>query len=45
MIENIRKGNLKTNGVISSIYKLEDWQDAFDRATGKYGDFKVAFKF
>ena len=43
--ENMQKGNIKTNGVVSSIFKLEDWEKAFDYATGKYGDFKVAFKF
>ena len=45
VIENIAKGNLKTNGVVSKIFKLEDWEEAFDYATGKYGDFKVAFVF
>ena len=45
VIENIVKGNLKTNGVVSKTFQLEDWQEAFDCATGKYGDFKVAFTF
>jgi L-iditol 2-dehydrogenase len=45
VIENMVKGNLKTNGVVSRIFKLEDWEEAFDYATGKYGDFKVAFVF
>ncbi len=45
VIENILKGNLKTNGVVSKTFRLEDWQEAFDCATGKYGDFKVAFTF
>ncbi|MBO5322555.1 MAG: alcohol dehydrogenase catalytic domain-containing protein [Oscillospiraceae bacterium] len=45
VIDNIVKGNLKTNGVVSKIFKLEDWEEAFDYATGKYGDFKVAFVF
>ena len=45
VIENMVKGNLKTNGVVSKIFKLEDWEEAFDYATGKYGDFKVAFVF
>jgi len=45
VIENIDNGNLKTNGVVSKIFKLEDWETAFDYATGKYGDFKVAFEF
>ena len=39
------KGNLKTDGVVSHIFKIEEWEKAFDYATGKYGDFKVAFKF
>lgn len=45
VIENMRKGNLKTNGVVSKIFKLDDWQEAFDCAAGKYSDFKVAFVF
>ena len=45
VIDNMVKGNLKTNGVVSSYFELEDWEKAFDYATGKYGDFKVAFKF
>ena len=45
VIENIYSGKLKTDGVVSSIYDLKDWKEAFDRATGKYGDFKVAFRF
>lgn len=45
VIENMRKGNLKTEGVVSSIFKLEDWEEAFAYASGKYGDFKVAFQF
>lgn len=45
VIERIASGDLKTDGVISSIYKLDDWVEAFDKATGKDGDFKVAFKF
>lgn len=45
VIENIHNGNLKTEGVVSKIYKLEDWEEAFDVATGKDGDLKVAFRF
>lgn len=45
VIENITNGNLKTNGVVSRIFELEDWETAFDYASGKYGDFKVAFRF
>ena len=45
VIENIHNGNLKTNGVVSKVYDLEDWEEAFDMATGKDGDLKVAFRF
>ena len=45
VIENMMKGNLKTEGVVSSMFAIEEWEKAFDYASGKYGDFKVAFKF
>ena len=45
VIENIGNGKLKTNGVVSRIFDLEDWETAFDYASGRYGDFKVAFRF
>ena len=45
VIENIGNGKLKTNGVVSHVFDLEDWETAFDYASGKYGDFKVAFRF
>ena len=45
VIGHIYDGTLKTDGVIKTFFKLEDWEKAFDYATGKYGDFKVAFKF
>lgn len=45
VIENMANGNLKTNGVVSSVFALEDWQKAFDYASGKYGDLKVVFRF
>ncbi|MDY6041338.1 MAG: erythritol/L-threitol dehydrogenase, partial [Candidatus Faecousia sp.] len=38
-------GTLKTDGMIQHTFPLEDWETAFDYATGKYGDFKVAFTF
>ncbi len=44
VIENMQNGNLKTDGVVTSMFPLEDWQAAFDRASGKYGDLKVAFR-
>lgn len=45
VIEHINNGTLKTEGLIKSFFTLEEWEKAFDYATGKYGDFKVAFKF
>ena len=45
VIENIYNGTLKTDGVVTKIFPIEDWETAFDYATGKYGDIKVAFKF
>lgn len=45
VIKNIENGNLKTDGIVSRIFELKDWEEAFEYATGKYGDFKVAFKF
>ena len=45
VIENIMNGNLKTNGVVSRTFKIEDWETAFEYATGKYGDYKVAIVF
>lgn len=45
VIEHIYDQSLKTDGVVSSIYSLEDWEEAFDKAGGKDGDFKVAFRF
>ena len=45
VIENINSGNLKTDGIVESFFELKDWEKAFGHATGKYGDFKVAFKF
>lgn len=45
VIENIANGTLPTAGVVSSVFELKDWEKAFDRASGKYGDFKVAFRF
>ena len=45
VIENMAKGNLKTNGVVSSVFAIEEWEKAFEYATGKHGDLKVAFRF
>ena len=45
VIENIANGKLKTNGVVSSTFPIEKWETAFEYATGKYGDLKVAIIF
>ena len=45
VIEHIYDGSLKADGVVSSTYSLESWEEAFDKATGKDGDFKVVFRF
>lgn len=45
VIEHIAKDDLKTDGVVTSTYPLDEWEEAFDKATGKDGDFKVAFLF
>lgn len=45
VIENIADGKLKTDGVVSKTFPIEEWETAFDFATGRAGDFKVAIKF
>lgn len=45
VIENITSGNLKTAGIVSSQFPIEEWEKAFEHATGKYRDFKVALLF
>ncbi|MDO4272986.1 MAG: alcohol dehydrogenase catalytic domain-containing protein [Eubacteriales bacterium] len=45
VIENISSGKLKTDGVVSSSFPIEEWEKGFEYATGKYGDFKVALTF
>ena len=45
VIKNIDNGNLKTDGIVSKMFSIEEWEKAFEYATGKYGDFKVAIKF
>lgn len=45
VIENIYNGKLKTDGVVSRVFPAEEWETAFDYATGKFGDLKVALKF
>lgn len=45
VIENLSNGKLKSQGVVSNFFAIDEWEKAFDYASGKYGDFKVAFKF
>ncbi|CDZ23176.1 alcohol dehydrogenase GroES domain-containing protein [[Clostridium] cellulosi] len=45
VIEHIADGTLKTDGVVSRTFPIEKWEEAFEYATGKYGDFKVAITF
>ncbi|MCP1103040.1 threonine dehydrogenase-like Zn-dependent dehydrogenase [Aequitasia blattaphilus] len=45
VIENMENGNLKTDGVVSRKFAIEEWEKAFEYASGKYGDFKVALVF
>jgi L-iditol 2-dehydrogenase len=45
VIENITAGKLNTDGVVSSVFKLEEWEKAFDYAAGTHGDLKAAFVF
>ena len=43
--EHIYNGTLNTKGVVSKYFTLDKWEEAFEYATGKFGDFKIAFKF
>ncbi|MBR3275435.1 MAG: alcohol dehydrogenase catalytic domain-containing protein [Eubacterium sp.] len=45
VIKHMMDGSLKTDGILKTWFELKDWEKAFDYATGKYGDFKVAFRF
>ncbi len=45
VIENIANGTLKTAGVVSKCFPIEQWEEAFNCAGGQYGDFKVAITF
>ena len=45
VIEHIANGTLGTDGVLSKTFPIEEWEAAFEHATGKYGDFKVAITF
>ena len=45
VIENIANGKLKTEGIVRNLFSLEDWEKAFEHATGKFGDLKTGFRF
>lgn len=45
VIENIANGNLKTDGVVTHTFPIDQWETAFEYATGKHGDLKVAITF
>lgn len=45
VIENIQNHNLKTEGVVTRMMDIEQWEEAFAYAAGKEGDLKVAFRF
>jgi len=45
VIESIAAGKLKTDGVVSHIFSLENWETAFEYASGKFGGFKTVFEF
>ena len=45
VIENMMKGNIKTDGVVTRVFELSQWEEAFEAATGRNGDLKVAFRF
>lgn len=45
VIENIVNGRLKTDGVVTSVFPIEQWEKAFEYAGGQYGDYKVAIRF
>ena len=45
VIEGMADGALKTNGVVTKMFSLDQWEDAFHYAAAKEGDIKVAFRF
>ncbi|SMP41713.1 L-iditol 2-dehydrogenase [Sphaerochaeta associata] len=45
VIENMSKGNLKTDGIVTTTISLEDWERGFKLAGGAEGDLKVVIKF
>ena len=45
VIGRMHSGELKTNGVVTGLYPLDDWEAAFEQAGGQYGGLKTAFLF
>lgn len=45
VIEKINSGDLQTENVVTHYFSLDEWETAFEHASGKYGDLKVAFRF
>lgn len=45
VIDKIGDGTLKTRNVIKTTFPIEEWEKAFEYASGKYGDLKVAIVF
>lgn len=45
VIQHIHDGSLKTDGMVTHTFPLDQWETAFDYASGKYGDIKVAITF
>lgn len=45
VMEKIESGELKTEGIVSGIFPIEKWEEAFVHASGKFGDFKIAITF
>ncbi len=45
VIEHMTDGLIKTGGVVTRKFDVSEWETAFDYATGKYGNIKVAITF
>lgn len=45
VMEKIASEELKTDGIVSGSFLIDEWEDAFVHASGKYGGFKTAIIF
>lgn len=45
VLEGMVKGTIKTDGVVTKVFSLDEWKTAFHYAAGDEGDIKVAFRF